>query len=56
MEGEPRVKNVAQLAEKVLPNTAPQGKDIIRRETEALKDDWEAFITALAKVGTKTEI
>lgn len=50
MEGEPKVKNIVALAEKVLPNTAPQGKDGIVRETEALRADWEAFITALQKV------
>ncbi|KAL3874932.1 hypothetical protein ACJMK2_037884 [Sinanodonta woodiana] len=49
MEGEPKVKNIIALAEKVLPNTAPQGKDIIVRETEALRADWEAFVTALQK-------
>lgn len=52
MEGEPKVKNVMEFAEKVLPNTAPQGKDIIVRDTQALKADWEAFVTALAKVLT----
>jgi len=50
MEGEPKVKNIVALAEKVLPNTAPQGKDSIVRETEALRADWEAFVTALQKV------
>ena len=50
MEGEPKVKNIVALAEKVLPNTAPQGKDIIVRETDALRADWEAFVTALQKV------
>ena len=50
MEGEPKVKNIVALADKVLPNTAPQGKDIIVRETDALKADWEAFVTALQKV------
>lgn len=50
MEGEPKVKNVVSLSEKVLPNTAPQGKDIIMRETDALKDDWDAFVNALQKV------
>ena len=52
MEGEPKVKNILALAERVLPNTAPQGKDIIVRETEALRADWEAFVTALQKVNT----
>jgi len=50
MEGEPKVKNVVSLAEKILPGTAPQGKEIIMRETDALKDDWEAFVNALQKV------
>ena len=50
MEGEPKVKNIVALAEKVLPNTAPQGKESIVRETEALRADWEAFVTALQKV------
>ncbi|KAJ8309206.1 hypothetical protein KUTeg_014080 [Tegillarca granosa] len=49
MEGEPKVKHVIALAEKVLPNTAPQGKDIIMRETDALRSDWEAFVNALQK-------
>ncbi|RUS81756.1 hypothetical protein EGW08_010510, partial [Elysia chlorotica] len=35
-------------------HTAPQGKEIIARDTEALKADWEAFIKALAK--TKTDL
>jgi hypothetical protein len=50
MEGEPKVKNVISLAQKVLPHTAPQGRDVIMRDTEALRQDWEAFIMALAKV------
>ena len=50
MEGEPKVKNIVALSDKVLPNTAPQGKDIIVRETDALRADWEAFVTALQKV------
>ena len=50
MEGEPKVRNVVELSEKVLPNTAPQGKDIVMRETDALKHDWEAFVSALQKV------
>ncbi|XP_041353316.1 nesprin-1-like isoform X4 [Gigantopelta aegis] len=54
MEGEPKVKNVVVLAEKVLPHTAPQGKEIIVRETDALRADWEAFISALAK--TKSDL
>ena len=54
MEGEPKVKNIVALAEKVLPNTAPQGKDIIVRETDALRADWEAFVTALQKVYIST--
>ncbi|KAL5008450.1 hypothetical protein ScPMuIL_014031 [Solemya velum] len=54
MEGEPKVKNVIALAESVLPNTAPQGKDNIVRETEAIRSDWEAFVTALGK--TKTDL
>ncbi|KAK6181528.1 hypothetical protein SNE40_009363 [Patella caerulea] len=54
MEGEPKVKNVINLAEKVLPNTALQGKDIIVRETDALREDWEAFMTALVK--TKNDL
>ncbi|KAH9507320.1 hypothetical protein Btru_056905, partial [Bulinus truncatus] len=48
-EGEPKVKKVLELAEQVLPHTAAQGKEVIMRETEALKDDWEAFIKALTK-------
>lgn len=51
MEGEPKVKNCISLAERVLPSTAPQGKDIINRETDALRDDWDAFVNALQKVG-----
>ncbi|ESO86156.1 hypothetical protein LOTGIDRAFT_167389 [Lottia gigantea] len=54
LEGEPKVNNVMKLAEKVLPNTAPQGKDIIVRETDALREDWEAFMTALVK--TKSDL
>ena len=50
MEGEPKVKNVMALSQKVLPNTAHQGKDIVMRETDALKDDWDAFVNALQKV------
>ncbi|XP_076442566.1 muscle-specific protein 300 kDa-like isoform X3 [Babylonia areolata] len=54
MEGEPKVKNVITLAQKVLPFTAPQGRDVIIRDTEALRADWEAFIMALAK--TKSDL
>lgn len=50
MEGEPKVRNVLELAEKVIPNTAPQGKEIVMRETDALHRDWEAFVNALQKV------
>lgn len=50
VEGEPKVKEVLAMAEKVLPHTAPQGKEVISRETEALRADWEAFIMALEKV------
>ena len=55
MEGEPKVKNVITLAQKVLPHTAPQGRDVITRDTEALRADWEAFIMALAKVSSRQE-
>lgn len=55
MEGEPKVKNVISLAERVLPSTAPQGKDIIMRETDALRDDWDAFVNALQKVSVVTD-
>ena len=44
------MKNVMTLAQNVLPHTAPQGRDVIVRDTEALRADWEAFILALAKV------
>ncbi|KAK3090120.1 hypothetical protein FSP39_009339 [Pinctada imbricata] len=54
MEGEPKVRNVVELSERVLPNTAPQGKDIVMRETDALKHDWEAFVNALQK--TKSDL
>nr|KAG5692778.1 hypothetical protein BaRGS_009394 [Batillaria attramentaria] len=54
MEGEPKVKNVISLAQKVLPHTAPQGRDVVTRDTEALRADWEAFIMALAK--TKSDL
>ncbi|KAK7104412.1 hypothetical protein V1264_019133 [Littorina saxatilis] len=54
MEGEPKVKNVISLAQKVLPHTAPQGRDVVMRDTEALRADWEAFIMALAK--TKSDL
>lgn len=50
MEGEPKVKNVITLAQKILPNTAPQGREVIMRDADALRVDWEAFIMALAKV------
>lgn len=50
MEGEPKVRNVLELASKVIPNTAPQGKEIVMRETDALHQDWEAFVNALQKV------
>ena len=50
MEGEPKVRNVLELADKVIPNTAPQGKDIVMKETDALHRDWEAFVNALQKV------
>ncbi|KAK0046935.1 nesprin-1, partial [Biomphalaria pfeifferi] len=53
-EGEPKVKRVLELADQILPHTAAQGKEVILRETEALKDDWEAFIKALTK--TKKEL
>ncbi|CAL1544282.1 unnamed protein product [Lymnaea stagnalis] len=49
LEGEPKVKEVIELADQVLPHTAPQGKEIIARDTEALRAEWEAFIKALAK-------
>ena len=55
MEGEPKVRNVLELADKVIPNTAPQGKDIVMKETDALHRDWEAFVNALQKVIWKTD-
>ena len=55
MEGEPKVRNVLELADKVIPNTAPQGKDIVMKETDALHRDWEAFVNALQKVFWKTD-
>ncbi|XP_025103982.1 nesprin-1-like isoform X4 [Pomacea canaliculata] len=54
MEGEPKVKNVITLAQKILPNTAPQGREVIMRDADALRVDWEAFIMALAK--TKSDL
>ncbi|KAL8590280.1 hypothetical protein ACOMHN_006396 [Nucella lapillus] len=54
MEGEPKVQNVVSLAQNVLPKTAPQGRDVIVRDTQALRADWEAFMLALAK--TKTDL
>lgn len=50
MEGEPKVKEVIELADQVLPHTAAQGREVITRDTEALKAEWEAFIKAMAKV------
>lgn len=44
------MKNVITLAQKILPNTAPQGREVIMRDADALRVDWEAFIMALAKV------
>ncbi len=50
MEGEPKVGQVLELSQAVLPHTAPQGCQVITRDTDALKADWDAFINALAKV------
>ena len=49
-EGEPKIKNVIQLSEKVLPDTAEPGKEVIVRERDALKDDWSAFVSTVARV------
>lgn len=49
-EGEPKIKNVIQLSEKVLPATAEPGKEVIIRERDALKDDWSAFVSTVAEV------
>lgn len=49
-EGEPKIEKVLQLAEKVLPNTAPPGKEVVVKETDSLRADWDAFGMALTKV------
>ncbi|XP_076463750.1 muscle-specific protein 300 kDa-like isoform X7 [Babylonia areolata] len=54
MEGEPKVQHVISLAQNVLPHTAPQGRDVIIRDSDALRNDWEAFMLALAK--TKSDL
>lgn len=54
-EGEPRVREVVELSRKILPHTAPEGINVITKETEALKADWEAFSAVLAKVRTNLE-
>ena len=49
-EGEPKVTEVTSLSESVLPGTASHGKEIIHRETESLRQDWEQFTDNLQQV------
>ena len=49
-EGEPKVSDVIDHSETVLPNTAAPGKDIIARNIEALQVDWSAFIELFEQV------
>lgn len=39
-QGEMKMKDVINIGENVLPNTAANGRDSIRRELRELKDDW----------------
>ena len=50
VEGESKVKKVMSLGEILLPHTAPKGREVIVRDTDALRADWEAFLIALVKV------
>ena len=46
-EGETKVMHVRHLAEVVMPQTAPEGQQTIRRELDALQHDWDRFSTKL---------
>ena len=46
-DGEAKVKAAHALGEKTIPQTAPQGQSHIRRDLEALTQDFEALATRM---------
>ena len=42
-EGEEKISAVVNLADQTLPQTAPNGQQIIRKELDSLKHDWGEF-------------
>jgi len=54
-EGQSKVTEVRVSADKVLPQTAPQGQQQIRREVDALKFDWEKYSSKLSETKTALE-
>ena len=51
-EGEPRVSTVVRHSERVIPNTASHGKEVLLRDVDSLRNNWESFLTSLQQVST----
>ena len=49
-EGEPKVNQVVTLSEAVVPNTATRGQEMVNREVDRLKGDWDSFLASLVQV------
>ena len=47
--GEDKMCNVTQLAQEILPTTAPRGQDIIHHELKSLRDDFDSGFMTLAE-------
>ncbi len=54
-DGDSKIKNVVGLAEEALPQTAPPGQQQIRRDLDALKNDWERFCGNLKETQSTLE-
>ena len=50
-EGEPKINNVVTMSGDVVPNTATRGQEMINRDVDKLKADWDDFMTMLVQVG-----
>jgi len=46
-DGEGKIKAVHVQGEKTIPQTGPQGQAAIRRDLEAVTEDWEALATRM---------
>ena len=54
-DGESRVREVRGHADKILPQTAPQGQKQVRRELDSLKYDWDKYSSRITETKSALE-